>query len=106
MDMRSDFVSSDPRITGRPPAAWGAVLRGVMAIFSALGVIACVLLVTTFVVMPRTAHAANGQCTWEGGSGAPTYPSCVNEDCLGQGGTVDCTDPVIRPAGQYNDAQV
>ena len=104
--MRNDGVTSDTYIAGHASRALAAVLRGVTAAASALGVIGCALLVTTLVVIPRTAHASNGQCIWEGGPGAPTYPSCVNEDCMGQGGMVDCTDPVIRPPSQYNDGQV
>jgi RHS repeat-associated protein len=54
---------------------------------------------------PKHAHADNGQCVWEGGQGAPTYPSCVIEDCMGAGGKAKCSDPEIRPAFGHTDAQ-
>src|SRR5262245_28012620 len=100
MDMTTEFYSSRDCLRGGVLGLAFSALRYLVSGCTALGVIACVLLATSFVVMPRTAHASNGQCIWEGGLGAPTYPSCVNEDCLGQGGLVDCTDPVIRPPGQ------
>lgn len=47
------------------------------------------------------AHAANGQCRWEGGQGANAgYDYCKAEDCLGEGGTAMCSDGVgAGPAG-------
>lgn len=48
-------------------------------------------------VLPaQEARAAGGQCRWEGGSGAPTYPACKQEDCQGHGGTAHCTEPIPR----------
>src|SRR5579862_9966573 len=89
MDMTTDFCGSKDCSRGGVFSTAFNALRYLVSGCTALGVIACALLATTFVVMPRTAHASNGQCIWEGGPGAPTYPSCVNEDCLGQGGLVD-----------------
>jgi RHS repeat-associated protein len=38
------------------------------------------------------AHAANGQCVWEGGLGKNGgFPYCAAEDCLGSGGTAMCS---------------
>lgn len=51
----------------------------------------------TVVMAPVAAHAANGQCKWEGGPGAPTYASCDLEDCTGDGGHAQCGEVVITP---------
>jgi RHS repeat-associated protein len=48
-------------------------------------------------VLAPAVLAANGQCKWEGGAGAPTYPSCANEDCIGNGGIAQCEDPEVAP---------
>jgi RHS repeat-associated protein len=49
---------------------------------------------------PHVAHAAGGQCKWEGGPGAGGgYGYCKAEDCLGSGGTAMCTAGV----GATND---
>jgi RHS repeat-associated protein len=87
MEMRANSPALETCVTNRRRPALVVLFRGVTAAASALGVIVCALLVTTFVVMPRTAHADNGQC-------------------LGQGGTLDCTGPVFRPPTGLNDAQV
>ncbi len=52
--------------------------------------------VFAFLSCPDTTHAANGQCAWEGGPGAQTYPACANEDCVEQGGKAKCTEPEPR----------
>jgi len=101
MDMRKclqNFLDS-------APFAFAIAKRGATAAISALGMVACALLVAAFVVMPRKAHAANGQCSWEGGPGSTVYPSCMLEDCLDSGGYAQCTNPVPRPSG-HNDTQV
>ena len=81
-------------------------LRALAAGFAALSTLVIALLMVTFVAAPRLAQATNGQCIWEGGPGANTYPECLTEDCLGAGGVAQCMDPVIRPATGYNDSQV
>jgi hypothetical protein len=45
---------------------------------------------------PIEAVATYGQCVWEGGPGAPTYPECKMEDCVGSGGVAQCTEPEIQ----------
>jgi RHS repeat-associated protein len=52
-------------------------------------------LIVSVVAVPPVAHAANGQCKWEGGPGAPTYPSCEAEDCANVGGKAQCTDAIF-----------
>jgi RHS repeat-associated protein len=52
------------------------------------------------------AEASWGQCRWENGPGYPTYPSCRDEDCLGNGGRLMCTEPEKRPPLGRNDSQV
>lgn len=54
-------------------------------------------------VAPAAVHAANGQCKWEGGPGAPTYASCDVEDCTGDGGHAQCSEPIITPTEHYVD---
>jgi RHS repeat-associated protein len=54
------------------------------------------------VLMPATAMSSGGQCKWEGGSG--TSESCLNEDCLEDGGRAICTKPEIRPSAPGGDA--
>jgi RHS repeat-associated protein len=52
------------------------------------------------------AFAANGQCRWEGGPGAPTYGTCELEDCLGNGGLAQCYDPdVYRPPLPFTESE-
>jgi len=64
------------------------------------------VLVMVVVSWPRPAHALGGQCVWEGGPGAQTYPSCKLEDCIGAGGLAVCTAPEVRPTSSVNDSQV
>ncbi|MBK6598194.1 MAG: RHS repeat protein [Proteobacteria bacterium] len=64
------------------------------------------LTLTATVVMSSPAHAAGGNCKWEGGLGAPTYPGCFEEDCAEDGGSAICTKPEPRPTSGYNDSQV
>ena len=106
MDMRTDCQLFDTRHMRRYSAMAAAALRCFFAGCAASGVILCALLVTTFLVLPRPAHASGGQCIWEGGPGANTYPSCLNEDCLGAGGYLHCEEPQFRPRSSLNDAQV
>ena len=54
---------------------------------------------------PPVAHADSGQCKWEGGPGAPTYPYCQDQDCTKDGGWLTCSDPEIRPLSDLSDAQ-
>lgn len=44
----------------------------------------------------RPAHAAGGQCKWEGGPGKsnPAYAYCEAEDCTGNGGLAQCSNGV------------
>ena len=107
MDMQTDSIS--PRAL-RSDINWArsrsTLLRCLTAAFTAVSVVACALLATTFLLVPRPAHATNGQCKWEGGPGASQYPECKLEDCLGVGGLAQCTDPEIRPPNNLTDAQV
>ena len=104
--MHGYWITSKGLILSAPSSGFAGVLRIAVGVVSALSAIVCALLVTTLVVIPRTAHASGGQCIWEGGPGAPTYPSCVNEDCLGQGGKLDCRKPAFSPPTGLNDTQV
>ena len=106
MDMRNESLALEVRLTGRTSPFLAAIRRGALAAVSGLGVITCALLVTAFVVMPRAAHATNGQCVWEGGPGATVYPGCLLEDCMGSGGYAYCTKPLPRPPVGLNDTQV
>jgi YD repeat-containing protein len=49
--------------------------------------------------------ASFGQCRWEGGPGAPTYPACREEDCTEDGGYAKCTEPEKRPPIPRGDHQ-
>jgi RHS repeat-associated protein len=60
-------------------------------------VAACFMLIAGSLSFPESAPAANGQCRWEGGAGAPLYGYCKNEDCIGNGGLAECVTPVTRP---------
>lgn len=51
--------------------------------------------VVTLGLIPTTALASNNQCQWENGPGAPTYPSCREEDCIGKGGFAECKVPQV-----------
>jgi RHS repeat-associated protein len=65
-----------------------------IAALTALPVFALTLVVTsvTLIMVPlSTAQAAGGQCKWENGAGAPTYPACSVEDCIGRGGKGRCS---------------
>ena len=106
MDMRDDNFSQESCHPGIVTAVLVAGLRYIVMSCTALGAAGCTLLVMTFLVLPRSAHATGGQCIWEGGPGANTYPECQLEDCMGAGGYAQCMDPVIRPPGGYNDSQV
>lgn len=67
--------------------------------------LAALLFATVYLALPRIAHATGGQCVYEGGPGAPTYPACAIQDCIGAGGKAQCEAPAIRPATNLNDAQ-
>src|SRR5262245_17958162 len=54
---------------------------------------AAILLIGSF-TPAQVAHAANGQCVWEGGSGAPLHAYCKAEDCKGKGGEAICSAAV------------
>src|SRR5206468_6406857 len=59
------------------------------------------------VILPaRSAHAASGQCVWEGGPGHPTYAYCKAGDCAGRGGVAECSAGVGAVLGGYTDSQV
>jgi RHS repeat-associated protein len=73
----------------------GVVPTGLLAIVAAVATIAPVPL----------AEASNGQCVWEGGSGADA--SCRVEDCIGRGGLAQCsTRGVGAVQSGIADAQV
>ena len=98
MDMRDVRFVSGARSGGGYTAVLAAGVRCLSTGFTALGVVTCALLVMTLLVVPRTAHADNGQCQWEGGPGWPTYQSCQLQDCIGAGGYAQCSEPEIRPS--------
>jgi RHS repeat-associated protein len=77
------------------------LIRPHLAMLLLLGALAAVL-----TCLPRPAHALYGQCKWENGPGAPTNPSCVVEDCTGNGGVAQCTEPQIAPTQGTNAANV
>jgi RHS repeat-associated protein len=49
------------------------------------------------------AAASDGKCRWENGPG--TDVSCLNEDCIEDGGLMICSEPEIRPAFPFGEAQ-
>src|SRR5688572_28325868 len=57
----------------------GALPTGLLLVAAAVATIA----------PASVAEASNGQCVWEGGSGA--HDSCRVEDCIGRGGLAQCT---------------
>jgi RHS repeat-associated protein len=68
--------------------------------------LALIVLVLFSVLRVEPAHAANGECKWEGGSGASGgHAYCAAEDCKGNGGQAQCssgvgaTTPVTGPNG-------
>jgi RHS repeat-associated protein len=80
-----------------------AVLLGALP----AAVVTLVVSLGAAVVLPSPiAHAAGGQCKWEGGAGAPTYQSCLVEDCVGRGGMAQCTRGVGAVQSGLTDAQV
>jgi RHS repeat-associated protein len=105
MDMLENCSFQNPR-SGALASATAASLRCLLAGFTALSAIVCALLVTTFLVFPKPAHAINGQCVWEGGPGMTLYPECRLEDCFSDGGVAHCSEPALRPPSGYNDSQV
>ena len=60
-------------------------------------------------IAPAPAHANNGQCRWEGGpgfvQGVNTYTYCQQEDCIGNGGFAQCTEPEFRPLANYDESE-
>ena len=64
-----------------------------------------VLARTTLFLLCGSAYASNGQCIWEGGPGAPTYPECSTEDCTDTGGLVKCTSLQLEPEFAVHDGQ-
>jgi RHS repeat-associated protein len=58
------------------------------------------------VSLPAPVQAANGQCRWEGGPGAPTHADCRAEDCMGNGGFAQCSDPVAAPLAPWTESQL
>ena len=60
-------------------------------------------------IAPAPAHANNGQCRWEGGpgfvQGVNTYTYCQQEDCIGNGGFAQCTEPEFRPLANYDEGE-
>ena len=107
MDMQTDPISARALHSGITWVRARSMLLGwLTAACTALIVIACALLATAFLLVPRPAHATNGQCIWEGGPGASQYSECNLEDCQSVGGKAQCTDPVIRPPNGLTDAQV
>lgn len=107
MDMQTDSSPSRALHSGVDMIRLRSTLfRCLTAACTALSVVVCALVATTFLLVPRTAHAINGQCIWEGGPGASQYPACSLEDCQTVGGKAQCTDPVIRPPNGLTDAQV
>src|SRR5262245_48793080 len=55
------------------------------------------LLLVVAVFHAPNATASGGQCKWENGAGAPTYPLCKLEDCKGKGGNAQCSAAVGAP---------
>ena len=104
--MREVCFVSGARSAGGYTAAIAAGVRCLVTGVAALGVAACALLVMTLLVVPRTAHADNGQCQWEGGPGWPTYQNCQLQDCIGAGGYAQCSPPELRPSSGLSDEQV
>jgi RHS repeat-associated protein len=80
-----------------------AVLATVLGVVPT-GLLAMVAGVATIAPVP-VAEASNGQCVWEGGSGADA--SCRVEDCIGRGGLAQCsTRGVGAVQSPFTDAQV
>ncbi len=61
--------------------------------FVGVAAYATLAILTSTVTPTSVAHAANGQCKWEGGPGAPTHSTCGAEDCVNEGGRAYCTEP-------------
>src|SRR6187401_734826 len=49
----------------------------------------------------QMAHAAGGQCKWEGGSGVTD--DCKREDCIADGGKAECSEVQRFPYNNYTD---
>jgi hypothetical protein len=100
-----------------PGRSAGAVLRAITNVPSWQMKIlfdALTLAVLSITFAANLAYAAGGQCRWEGGLGAvfPPNPnvsdpraSCLKEDCAGNGGYAQCTEPKIVPANARTDAE-
>lgn len=74
--------------------------RLVLAVFCT---VACAL---GSVFAPSVSHGANGQCRWEGGSGADGgHAYCAAEDCIGDGGFAQCTKATAAASG-FDDSEV
>ncbi len=85
-------------------------IHGIRTVFATLlgalptGLLAVVVATWTIAPAP-VAEASNGQCVWEGGSGADA--SCRVEDCIGRGGLAHCsTKGVGAVQNPFTDAQV
>src|SRR5687768_14669560 len=59
----------------------------------------------TVVLLPQEARADNGQCRYEGGPGAPTYQQCLAQDCIGEGGNAQCTQPKPKPDSPFFESE-
>lgn len=77
-------------------------IRKILARLCAMASLAAIILgmqlsgVVVLSLLPATAEASFGQCRWEGGPGAPTHPSCEQEDCIGEGGFAECLSPIPK----------
>jgi RHS repeat-associated protein len=67
---------------------------GLLRSVSAIALLGAVVLCALF--HAPAARAANGQCKWEGGAGKsnPAFAYCEAEDCIGNGGTAQCSKGV------------
>ena len=82
-------------------------LKTIVALVGALPAVPVLIAAAVVGVATPAAHAANGQCKWEGGSGqAGGYAYCGAEDCVGEGGLAQCSagEPAVSPS--YSDSQV
>ena len=72
-----------------------AVAVGTLGIVVCLGGSPTFLLGAAALLPAASASAADGECVFEGGPGAPTHAYCEEQDCIGQGGLAQCTEPVV-----------
>jgi len=69
-----------------------AVTVAISALSMLWTVMTVALMLGSALAYSPTAHAANGQCKWEGGAGADGGSLyCATEDCIGDGGNALCT---------------